>query len=226
MNRIRQKGNRFQVLITPCKTGDDGFSEMIGHWTDENMRNFYIEEYRTMEEALDISFNYPDLDWARLHWFHKDIYTDLYLKIKCDLDTNSFIYEMEPVLLSGEKIKEFMFNRVEIYGQRFTLNYNMNDVIGYHIINPWSKNLREIAQVLIKNRRLRIERQEEENGVIRLIGCTDLSTNYEIVLWPTMMAQWAKWVAKNPQLPDKQKQLALQDAIKNQKAVDSGVGVR
>jgi hypothetical protein len=219
MNRIRQKGNKFQVLITPYKVGDDGLSELIGHWTDENIRNFYIHECFSMDDAYYIALNYPDLDWVRLYWFHKDIYADLYKKIKQDLDTNLFIYEIEPILLSGEQIKESMFDRVEMYGQRFSLSYNMNDVIGYHIVNPWSKNLEEIANILSSNKRLRIQRSEKKNGIIRLIGLTDLSTNYEIVLWPTILSQWAKWMLKNPHLPEKQIELSLSDAIKNQKII-------
>jgi hypothetical protein len=179
-----------------------------------------------LEDALDEAYNYPDLDWARLSAFHKDIYVDLYKKIKFELDSSNFIYDFEPVLLSGEKIKEFIFNRVENYGEQFTLFNNLNDVVSYHIINPWTKNLKEMAKLLSKNKCLRIVLQDESNGIIKLIGETDISTNYEIVLWPTILSQWSKWVTANSNVPEKTKMLALKDAQKNQQSVDSNVEIR
>lgn len=226
MNRIRQKGGMYQVLLTPYKVGDDGFAELIGHWTDENMRNFSIIEYKNINDAMYEACNYPDMNWERLHIFHKDIYADLYKRIKIDLDLSKFIYDFEPHLLSGEQIKKALFDRVENFGDRFTLSNNMNDVISFHIINPWTKNLNEITMVLKQNQRLKIKKRNDTNGVIRLVGNTDLSTTYEIVLWPTIISQWVKWVSKNPTLPEKQIALALKDALKNQELLDSNVGIR
>lgn len=223
MNRIRQKGNIYQLLVTPPNTD---LSTMIGNWSDSNFRNFCIYEFTSMEDALYQAYDYPDLDWTRLSAFHKDIYVDLYKKIKFELDSSNFIYDFEPVLLSGEKIKEFIFNRVENYGERFFLSNNLNDVVSYHIINPWTKNLKEMAKLLSKNKRLRIVRQDESNGIIKLIGETDISTNYEIVLWPTILSQWSKWVTANSNVPEKTKMLALKDAQKNQQSVDSNVEIR
>ena len=128
--------------------------------------------------------------------------------------------------MKGDQIKKALFDRVENYGDRFVLTNNMNDIISFHIINPWIKNLKEMVRVLSKNTRLRIQKQNEANGVIRLIGNTDLSTTYEIVLWPTIISQWAKWSSKNTHLPEKQIALAFRDALKNQEAVDSGVSIR
>lgn len=226
MNRIRQRGNKFQVLITPYKVGRDGIEEMFGHWTDDQLRNYSIKEFSTMNDALAESYDYPDLNWERMVALHKDLYVDIYRRIKNDLDMNCFIYDLEPKAATGEQLKDAMFDRVDNFGERFTLTDNFNDVISYHIMNPWTKNLKEIAKVLQKNKRLRINRIEEEHGIIKLIGSTDLSSNYEIVLWPTLIGHWAKWVTKHEEVPDKNKGIALKDILKTQQQIDSTVGLR
>ena len=227
MNRLRQHNNIYQVLVTPYKTSlNDGLVDMLGNWTDDHLRGYCIKEYDNMEDALEEAFNYPDLDWDRLSTYHKDAYGDLYRRIKTNLNNESFIYDIEPVMMSGEQIKNVMFDRVDNMGSRFSLTYNLNDVIGYHIVNPWTKNLKEMIKVFKNDKKLRITRMEETNGIIRLIGLTDLSTNYEIVLWPTIIFHWAKWMAKHDCVPDKSKANALKDALKTQEMLDKTLNIR
>jgi hypothetical protein len=226
MNRIRKYKNKIQVLITPHHRFDPGFELMLGAWTDDHLRNYHIMEFIDMDDALGEAFNYPDIDWEKMVLFHKDIYVKLYKIIKSELQDNDFITEFEPQIMTANQIKETMFDRVMKLGKRFKLNYNLNDIIGYHIINPWGKNLREIYKILKNNRNLRIVRHEFDHGVIRAIGETDIGTNYEIVLWPTLIAHWAKWSLKHPELSMETKESSLKDVSTTQTQIEKIVSIR
>lgn len=226
MNRIRKYKHKLQVLITPHHRFDPGFELMLGAWTDDHLRNYHIMEFIDMDDALEEAFNYPDIDWEKMVLFHKDIYVKLYKIIKSELQDNDFITEFEPQIMTANQIKETMFNRVMKLGKRFKLNYNLNDIIGYHIINPWGKNLREIYKILKNNRNLRIVRHEFDNGVIRAIGETDIGTNYEIVLWPTLIAHWARWSLKHPELPIETIESSLKDVLSTQTQIEKTISIR
>lgn len=204
MNRVRNYNDKFQVLITPCNKFDTGFELMLGNWTDEHLKNYHIMEFPTFEQALEESNKYPNIDWMKLVNFHKDIYVKLYKIIKSELETYSFIVEFEPKLADPFELKHAMFNRVLKFGNRFRLCYDLNDIIGYHIINPWISNLKEISKILESNDNLRISKiVNDKTGIIRLIGTTDIGTTYEIVLWTTLVANWARWVNKHEKLDEK-----------------------
>ena len=226
MNRIRKYNNKYQVLITPHHKFDIGFELMLGNWTDDNLRNYHIKEFTDMDDAMEEAFNHPDVDWEKMVIFHKDIYAKLYKLIKAELDFGEFIVELEPRIMQGNEIKEIMFNRVMTLGKRFKLNYNLNDIIGYHIVNPWSRNLKEIFNLLKSKKELRIVRYETDHGVVRMIGETDIGTNYEIVLWPTMISQWSKWVTKHPEIPNETKETSLEQLVKLQKDIDKQISLR
>lgn len=226
MNRIRKHKNKIQVLITPHHRFDPGFELMLGAWTDDHLRNYSIKEFVDMDDALEEAFNYPDIDWEKMVIFHKDIFVKLHKIIKSELQYNDFIVELEPQIMSAEQVKHAMFDRVMKFGKRFKLNYNLNDIIGYHIINPWGKNLREIFKVLRDNKNLRIVRYETDNGVIRAIGETDIGTNYEIILWPTLVAHWARWVVKHPDLPLETKEASLKDVLNTQNQIEKTINIR
>jgi len=226
MNRIRKYKNKYQVLITPHHNFDPSFELMLGSWTDDQLRNYSVREFSCMEDAMAESFNHPDISWERLVIFHKDIYSNLYRMIKSELEEHDFIVEFEPKIMTPEQVKNIMFDRVIKLGKRFKLNYNLNDVIGFHIINPWGKNLRDIYGVLKRNTNLRIVRHEYEFGIIRLIGETDIGTNYEIVLWPTLVAQWARWSIKHPELTDQTKEASLKDILVAQQSIEKCINIR
>jgi len=223
MERIRRYNNRWQVLITPGYPFDAGYALLLGNWTDPNLRGYSIEEVGTFEDALDIAFKYPQLDWYKIILFQKDIFVKLRIIISKILEKANIIVEFEPHLMTPEELKNTMFDRVMVFGERFRLRYNLNDTIGYHIINPFSNNLKELFVILRSIPDLRIIDHTEEHGVIRLIGQTDLSTTYEIVLWPTLLANWAKWNNKNPHIPEKSKEEYLQQIIKAQNQIDTTV---
>jgi hypothetical protein len=102
----------------------------------------------------------------------------------------------------------------------------MNDVISFHIINPFTKNLIEIAKYLESNGRLRIFRKFVNNGVIHLIGRTDVGTTFEIGLWPTMISQWARWADENPQISNENKKYTFIESLKKQEKLDGGFELR
>lgn len=226
MNRIRYHNEKYQVLITPYRMGDDGIEIMLGNWTDDHLRNYKVQEFDDKEDALECAINLPELNFNRIVDFHKDIYIDLYRAIKDDLDDHNFVYDLDPKIMSPEQLKNSFFDRVINLGSRFSLTYNLNDVIGYNIINPYSKNLREIYKVLKYNNKLRIVRHESKNGIIRMIGETDIGTNYEIVLWPSLVAYWAKWSSQNSDVSKENKTNALKDVIRLQKKVDETINIR
>lgn len=226
MERIRKYKNRYQVLITPYNKFDSGFELMLGNWKDGNLRSYNIREYTNMEDAMAEAYNHPELSWYKLIEFHKDIYAKLYKIIKSELYHHDFIVELEPKISTPEELKEIMFDRVMSFGKRFRLSYNLNDIIGYHIINPWSINLKEIYNILRNNALLRIVRYENESGIIRMIGETDIGTNYEIVLWPTLVAHWARWINKNNNISQLAITESLKDILKTQEKIDESINIR
>jgi hypothetical protein len=98
--------------------------------------------------------------------------------------------------------------------------------MAFHIVNPFSKNLYEISKYLENDDRLRIFRKFVNNGVIHLIGRNDVGTTFEIGLWPTMIAQWARWVEKNPQISNESKKQSFMESVKKQDALDNGFELR
>lgn len=226
-NRIRKYKDKYQVLITnPRSNMYDSTGEMIGNWTDDHLRNHKIEEYSNSEDAMICAYNFPDLNWESIVSYHKEIYKHLYTIIKSELEEHNFIVELEPKIMTAEELKNVMFDRIMQFGDRFTLSYNLNDVIGFHIVNPWGKNLREIFRVLKKNRRLKIIRYEHEHGVIRAIGETDIGSLYEINLWPTLVANWARWVNRHPELSKKAVDSALKDILRTQQQIEKSINIR
>jgi hypothetical protein len=226
MNRIREYNFKYQVLITPTMPMHTGYELMMGNWTDEHLRNYYVLEFDNMGDAQCEAFKHPDIDWEKMSLMHQNVYYDLKNVIKKILNDHKFIGEFQPKILSPNELKNTMFDRVMYYGKRFTLRYNFNDSIGFHIVNPFTKNLIEISKYLEVDPRLRIHRKFINNGVIHLIGRTDLGTTFEIGLWPTMIAQWARWAEENPQISTENKKYSFLEAVKKQEKMDSGFEIR
>jgi hypothetical protein len=226
MNRIREYNYRYQVLITPTMPTNSSFELMLGNWTDEHLRNYYILEFDNLGDAQCEAFKYPDLDWEKLVLLHQHAFYDIKIIIKEILKSYNFIGEIQPRILSPEELKQNMFDRVMYYGKRFTLKYKMNDIIAFHIINPFTKNLNKVSEYLENDARLKIIRKFVNNGVIHLIGKTAVGTTYEIGLWPTMIAQWARWAEENPQISNENKKYTFMESIKKQEQLDSGFEIR
>lgn len=226
MNRLRQYNDKYQVLITPYHRFDSDASLMLGGWNDPDLKGYKILTFDTMEEAMGEAFNHPDILWNRLIEFHKDIYVELYMRIKNKITANGIVCEYDPYLLTGEQLKNIMFDRVMNYGERFRLTYNMNDIICFHITNPWTKNLKIIMKILQNDSRLRITKYTYESGIYRLVGETSLGTSYEIVLWTTVLGNWGKWCYLHPNIPKEQIEKNLQNALMTQSEIDNRQYIR
>ena len=66
MNRIRKIDNNYQVLITPDIKLSPDSSLLIGNWEDESLRNYYILQFESLNDAQAEAYNYPDIDWYRI----------------------------------------------------------------------------------------------------------------------------------------------------------------
>ena len=221
MNRIRKYNNKYQVLITPTQPYNPSFEFIMGNWSDEHLRNFYILEFDTLGEAQCEAYKLPDIDWRVMVLNYKSAFHDTREIIKNVLDRERFIVDFDARYMTPDEAKNTFFNRVMNFGKRFTLVYHMNDIIHYHITNPWTKNCLEIADKLIKEPSLRIIKKIIHSGTILLIGKTDLGTTYEIIIWPNLIAQWAKWSQENGNLPRENIQNAFKKAIDAQNKLDS-----
>lgn len=226
MNRIRKYKNVFQVLITPTMPYNTSYELMMGGWDDDHLRNYYILTYNTLGDAQCQAFSMPDIDWNHMIVQYKDAYYDIKNKINDILKKNNYIVDFKAHYLTPIEAKETMFNRVMEHGKRFSIVENMNDIISYYITNPWTKNIVEISKLLISEPRLRIIRKVIDGYVIRLVGLTDLSMTYEIILRTSLLAQWQKWNAENPLISDETKKEAYYKMMEKQKQVDMGTVIR
>lgn len=202
MNRIRPYNGNYQVLYTPNLVIAPSMELVIGNWEDEHFRNFYIKEFPTLPDAQCAAFQLPDLDWYKLVRIHVDYFHHLSKLIGDVLSQHRFIVDYKPNLMDPQVLKEVTFNRVMQLGNRFNMTYGMNDIISFCIVNPWTANLTEIADVLASVPQLRIRRKRTYDGkMIHLIGYTELGSTYEIKLWPTVLYQWVTWKNDHIQEP-------------------------
>lgn len=204
MNRIRKVNNIYQVLITPDIKISPDSSLLLGNWEDENLRNFYVLEFESLNDAQCEAFNWPDIDWYRIVMNHEQIYKRLEYTLRAILDTSGFNVEFKPNLMDPDTFKNTIFDRVLNNGERFNLRYGATDLISFTIVNPWSNNLHNISR-LIENYRshlfrddLRIRNKEILDGkMICLYGVTELSSIYEIRLVPTLIYHFTEWYKKS-----------------------------
>ena len=230
MNRIRQVGKNFQILVTPHQKYDLGFEYLLGSWTDDSIIGFEVKEYKTYYDAEEEASEHPDINWDQLVDYHKDAYICLSDYIKKIVAKTKMSFEIKCQLMTPEQTKNTMFDRV-LKGQQlmaeshdtagFRTVYNMNDIISFRIINPWSKNLEDIAMILMQSDRLRIFKRIDKNTIIQLIGRTDIGTSYEIILVPSILSNWMDWRILNPGLSITHHQSTLKNCIKTQKIIDT-----
>lgn len=181
MNRIRKINNKYEILITPNLLYQTGLELMLGNWTDKNFDGFRIEYYNSIEDAINILCNYPELNFDQLVLYHREIYNKLFeliLKEIQKLNINEKI-NIAPKLMNSKNLQEILFNRVKIHGNKFRLLYNMTDIISFNISCK-----KEISDYLINifstNQALRILYKSTNNNTIKLVGQTDIGTTYEI----------------------------------------------
>jgi hypothetical protein len=222
MNRIRKYGNKYQVLITPHHRFHSGFELMLGNWTDEHLKTYQVIIFNTKEDAMIKAFQHPDINWDQMVLWHKYIFDKLTDIIKYEINVNNFNdVSLLPILLRPKHLKNIMFDRIMDQGNRFRLGYHMNDIISFHITHPYTSNIQELSTILSENQALRIIYKTQDKGIIQLVGRTDLGTTYEIVLWTTLTANWARWAQQNPQISLQIKLKELDKVIVKQKTIDN-----
>lgn len=227
MNRIRKVDNGYQVLITPDIKVSPDSALLIGNWTDENLRNYYLLHFNSLNDAQCVAYDYPDIDWYRIVLNHKYIFARLKDTIQTILQNNNLNVELQSVLMEPQMLKEVIFERVTRGGERFNLRYGMNDIISFTIVNPWLNNLHTIAK-LIENHRehvyrddLRIRHKKIIDGkIICLYGVTEFGTIYEIRLIPTLLQQWGEWYNKIGYKNSKHANELYNKYIKQQNEID------
>lgn len=229
MNRIRKIDNKYQVLITPDIKISPDSALLIGNWEDESLRNYYILQFESLNDALCESYNYPDIDWYRITLNHEHIFKRLETTLKSIIADHNLNVEFRSTLMDPEKFKNTMFERVIKGGERFNLRYGMNDLISFTIINPWTNNLHNIAKMFENYRAhvyrddLRLRHKKIIDGkIICLYGITEFGTIYEIRLVPTLIQQWADWNIQNSARNDAASTKLYENILKKQQSVDSG----
>lgn len=230
MNRIRRIGNVYQCLLTPYRKYDVGFEFLLGSWTDESIMGFEVRTFSTYAEAECEAIEMPDINWDALVDFHKDSYMFLKDHIAEALYKTNIAVDFKHYLATPVQTKNRMFDRV-IRGQDmlaeknstsgFRMTYNMNDIISFIVINPWLNNLRELADRFIRTDRLKIFNKIEKDGIIQLVGKTDIETTYEILLVPSVIYNWMLWRELNQRASTDMIKSTLKNCLRTQKLVDS-----
>jgi len=226
MNRIRKHGDKYEVLVTPHHTYDSAMEIIYGGFKDENLTGYSIRTFNTLQEAQDIAFSMPDIFWHKMISDHIDNYKNLHKKIKNILNDYLIIAQYDGHLMTPEEIKNSMFNRVKRNDAAFRLYNNLNDIICFKIINPWTDNCVEISKILMKISDLKINKHYVVNKAIYLIGETDLSTTYQIIIMPTMINQFIEWKIKHPEASQNSLSNMLNQCIQMQVGIDKNLIVR
>jgi hypothetical protein len=203
---------------------------LLGSWTDDAMMGFAVNEYKNFNDAECEAEEHPDLNWDQLVDFHKDAYIVLKDHLQKILARTGIATTFKSLFMTPEQAKNTMFDRV-IKGQEmmkekqdtsgFRTVFNLNDIISFSITNPWSKNLHELELILMQSPGLRIFSRLEKNTIIHLIGRTDIGTTYEIVLMPSVLANWMDWRDLNKHLPQAHHLSTLKNCIRTQKIIDT-----
>lgn len=233
MNRIRRQDGIFQVLITPeIKIASDN-PIMMGNWEDESLRNYYILQFETLQEAQCEALKYPDIDWLRISLNHVHIFQNLEQQLRTLIAEFGYNIDFRSKLMDGEMLKHVMFDRVMRGGERFNLSYGLNDIISFTIINPWSNNLHNLAHAIETHHShlyrddLRIRSKKIVDGkIICLYGYTELGTIYEIKLVPTLLNQWAEWYRKVGFRNEEAAEKLYIQVLEKQKNLDNGPIIR
>ena len=201
MNRINKytinNKQYFDVLITPNYTSNPSFELVLGNWLDEDFNLYYIITTKSLQEAMNISWKYPDIDWERLVNMYKDNYLKLNKTLSIYLKRLSIPLTYESHILTPIEAKQTFFKRVKNHNKRFTLYYDMNDIISFDIIVPYTKTAELIKNELVQIPELNIKKIIKSKSQIKLIGYTEFNTTYEIRIWTTLYHNFFKWLYMN-----------------------------
>lgn len=195
MNRIRKINNTYQVLVNQNYTTNPSIELTLGSLTDEKLLNYEIVEFQSMQDALNLAYNMPDINFNKISSSCVDAYKRLNKLIQRYLKNMSITFKSK--LLNPNELKTITFDRISNLGNRFTFLYNFNDVIAFDIINPWTNNLINISNILVNIPELNIIRIEKQQTHIKLVGLTEMNTTFEIRLWTSLIYNFMEWIYKN-----------------------------
>lgn len=195
MNRIRNINNKYEVLINNNYTTNPSIELSLGELFNTQLRNYEIKEYDNLQDAINEAYNYPPLNYNKMHSDSIDNFKKLLYLINKILQNQNV--NIKPKLLLPEEIKNMLFDRIKQKGRRFTFYYNFNDIIAFDIINPYYHNLIQIINILQETKELRIIKIEKTLTHIKLVGLTDNNILYEIRLWTSIIYNYMTWINNN-----------------------------
>lgn len=195
MNRIRNINNKYEVLINNNYTTNPSIEVSLGELFNTQLRNYEIKIFDNLQDALNLAYNYPPLNFNKMHSDCVDNFKKLtYLINKILKEQN---VNIKPKLLEPDEIKNMLFDRILQKGRRFTFYYNFNDIISFDIINPYYHNLIQLINILQQTKELRIIKIEKTLTHIKVIGLTDNNITYEIRLWTSILFNFMTWIKNN-----------------------------
>ena len=195
MNRIRNINDKYEVLINNNYTTNPSIEISLGELFNTQLRNYEIKILNNLQDALNLAYEYPPLNFNKMHSDCVDNFKKLTLLINKVLKNQNV--NIKPKLLLPDEIKNTLFDRVLQKGRRFTFYYNFNDIISFDIINPYYHNLIQIINILQKIKELRIIKIEKTLTHIKVIGLTDNNITYEIRLWTNILYNFMTWIINN-----------------------------
>ena len=228
MNRIRKNiDSNYEVLITPHRNFDSTFEYLITFWRDHHFSSFSVKEFSDINDAYNLAYNQPELDWKYMISLQKGAYEKYYEILHTMMNKLDIIHDFKAKLLNENEAKDCMFDKILNKESDFRLIYDFSNLITFKIINPFYLNLKEIKRYLTNNPYLNLIKTYEKDKIIYFIGETDNGFTYTIMLIPTLINHWIEWAQLNKKkIPLKDIDSSLDDVLKNQKKLDNSLILR
>lgn len=199
MNRIRVVNDKYQVLLNQNYRTNPAIELTLGSLlTQEYLRDYEVKEFNTMNDAMNLAFSLPPIDFNKIRSDCVDCFKMLNNQLTHSLRT--VICDLKPHLLTPEDIKNAIFDRVINYGRRFNF-YNFNDVIAFDVIVNYQIEMSKIIDLILMNKKFRIIRKEQTPSHVKLIGLTENNISYEIRIWTHQMHDLMYWIFRNNKNP-------------------------
>lgn len=196
MNRIRQIGNIYQVLITPGNGLSSDNALLMGNWEDSEFTGFDIIEFDDKQEAQCEAFKYPDINWNRLIINHGEIFLRLRKELTEITKNIGRNISIKSKIMTSSELKNNVFDRVLKNPRNFTFRDGLSDIISFTISALKTSDVHDIANMITNYRNhlhrddLRImEKKVHDNIVIYLYGTTEIGTIYQIRILPTLIRE-------------------------------------
>lgn len=194
MNRIRISNNKYQVLKTP-NLQNASFETLYSNWNDEHIMHFYINEYDNDDDAMFDALNDIDIDWHKIVSSHQECFNKIKKNIESIIESNKITTELESNIAKPNILKHVIFEKT--LNNDTDMIYNINEIISFKVVNPWTKNLLHFANIFINNDSLHIYDIKKKNNKLYLLGHTEIGTTYEIIFQSTLINYFCKWFQNN-----------------------------